>query len=253
MSILNDSAKDITITNLSDGMKIQPDLVKNHLSHYSDYKTKAFTALNTSFVHDGALVHIPDKLVVTEPIQILFVSAPQNHASVSHPRVLVVTGKNSQATIIEGYAGPQDIGYLTNSVTELVIGDGSNIKYYKTQLQGQDSYHITTTDVTLGRDSNFSSVNIDLGGKITRNNLNILTKDENSYCQLYGLYMVTGSQHVDNQVIIDHAKPYTTSEELYKGVLDGSSRSVFHGSIIVREGAVKVNACLLYTSDAADE
>ena len=54
--------------------------------------------------------------------------------------------------------------------------------------------------------------------------------------------MVTGSQHVANQVIIDHAKPYTTSEELYKGVLDGSSRSVFHGSIIVREGAVKVNA-----------
>ena len=242
MSSLSGAGKDITVTNLSEGMKTQPDLVRNHLSHYADYETKAFTALNTSFVHDGALVHIPDNQVVTEPIQILFLSAPQYHTSVSHPRVLVVTGKHSEATIIEGYTGPPATGYLTNGVTELVIGEGSSVKYYKAQRQGQDSYHITTTEVILGRDSNFSSVNIDLGGKITRNNLNILTQEENSSCKLSGLYMVTGTQHVDNQVIIDHAKPYTTSRELYKGVLAGSSRSVFHGSIIVREGAVKVNA-----------
>ena len=87
-----------------------------------------------------------------------------------------------------------------------------------------------------------ASVNIDLGGRLVRNNLNVTTAEENSSCKLNGLYMVTGSQHIDNQVIIDHAKPYTTSRELYKGILDGKSRSVFHGSIIVREGAEKVDA-----------
>ena len=81
-----------------------------------------------------------------------------------------------------------------------------------------------------------------MGGRLTRNNLNLLTLDQDCSCSLTGFYMVTGRQHVDNQVIIDHAKPYTTSRELYKGILDGRSRSVFHGSIIVREGAVKVNA-----------
>ena len=94
----------------------------------------------------------------------------------------------------------------------------------------------------LLRDSNVSSVNIDLGGRLVRNNLNVTTAEENANCKLNGLYMVTGTQHVDNRVIIDHAKPYTTSRELYKGILDGKSRSVFHGSIIVREGAEKVDA-----------
>ena len=70
----------------------------------------------------------------------------------------------------------------------------------------------------------------------------MLTEGEGSSSMLNGLYLVNGTQHVDNQVIIDHAKPYTTSRELYKGILDGKSRSVFHGSIIVREGSVKVNA-----------
>ena len=85
-------------------------------------------------------------------------------------------------------------------------------------------------------------MNIDLGGKLVRNNLNLLTQDEGSSSMLNGLYLVNGNQHVDNQVIIDHAKPYTTSRELYKGILDGKSRSVFHGSIIVRQGAIKVDA-----------
>jgi Fe-S cluster assembly protein SufD len=65
---------------------------------------------------------------------------------------------------------------------------------------------------------------------------------EGGSCRLNGLYMVTGTQHVDNQVIIDHMAPHTTSRELYKGILDGKSRSVFHGSIIVRPGAMKVDA-----------
>ena len=77
---------------------------------------------------------------------------------------------------------------------------------------------------------------------MVRNNLNLLMAAEGSSCTLNGLYMLSGTQHVDNQVIIDHSKPYTSSQELYKGILDGQSRSVFHGSIIVREGAKKVDA-----------
>ena len=122
------------------------------------------------------------------------------------------------------------------------MGAGAKVDYYKAQRQSGQAYHVTNTHVALERDSHFASVNIDMGGRLTRNNLNLLTLDQDCSCTLDGFYMVTGSQHLDNQVIIDHAKPYTTSRELYKGILDGRSRSVFHGSIIVREGAVKVNA-----------
>ena len=232
----------VMAVNLAEAMKSTPDLIQEHLAQYADYEINAFTALNTAFIHEGAFVHIPDDVLVEEPIRLLFLSTSQDEESVSHSRVLIVVGKNSKATIIDGYGGISDGRYFSNAVTEVVVGAGSRVEYYKIQQQSDKAFHITTTDVVLGRDSYFSSINIDLGGKLVRNNLNVLTQDEGSSCMLNGLYLVNGTQHVDNQIIIDHAKPYTTSRELYKGILDGKSRSVFHGSIIVREGAVKVNA-----------
>src|SRR5689334_24611398 len=50
------------------------------------------------------------------------------------------------------------------------------------------------------------------------------------------------AQHLDNHTIIDHAKPHTSSREIYKGVMDGASRGVFHGTILVRPGAQKTDA-----------
>ena len=169
-------------------------------------------------------------------------SRRKNEETVAHPRVLLVAGEDTRATVIESYKGVSDGQYFTNAVSEVLVGPGAKVDYYKVQRQGHQAYHVTTTDVAVDRNATFASINIDMGGRLTRNNLNLLTLDSDCSCTLDGFYMVNGSQHVDNQVIIDHAKPYTTSRELYKGILDGRSRSVFHGSIIVREGAVKVNA-----------
>ena len=232
----------VTIGELSEAMQSSSELVQQHLARYADYESNAFTALNTAFVHEGAFVHIPKGVQVENPIRLLFLTTSENEETVAHPRVLIVAGEDSKATVIEAYKGVSDGQYFTNAVTEVLVGAGARMEYYKVQRQSEQAFHITTTNVALDRNSSFASVNIDMGGRLTRNNLNLLTLDQDCSCTLDGFYMVNGSQHVDNQVIIDHAKPYTTSRELYKGILDGRSRSVFHGSIIVREGAVKVNA-----------
>ena len=232
----------VRVANLAEAMTAEADLAQEHLARYADYETKAFTALNTAFLRDGAFVSIPDEAVVEEPIHLLFLTTGRQEETVSHPRTLILSGRHSKATIIESYGGVAEGRYFTNAVTEIALAAGSLLNYYKVQRQSRQAYHITTTEVSLGRDSHFSSVNIDLGGSLVRNNLNVLTADEGASCMLNGVYLITGSQHVDNQVIIDHAKPHTTSRELYKGVLGGKSRSVFHGSIIVREGARKVDA-----------
>ena len=232
----------VTAVNLADAMRSSPDLIQPHLARHAEYESNAFTALNTAFLHDGAFVHVPRGARVDDPIRLLFLSTGDGQETVAHPRVLIVAGEESSASVLEAYAGVSGGEHFTNAVTEVVVGAAARLTYYKVQRQDEQAYHITNTHVALERDSRFSSVNIDMGGRLTRNNLNLLTLDRDCSCLLTGFYLVTGRQHVDNQVIIDHAKPYTTSRELYKGILDGRSRSVFHGSIIVREGAVKVNA-----------
>ena len=231
-----------TVINLAEGMATMPDLVEQHLAGLADYHDNGFTALNTAFLHDGALVHIPRGAELKYPVHLVFLTTVKAENASTHPRVLVVAGENSQATIVESYAGITSGSYFSNAVTEIATGQGASLQHYRVQRESDEAFHIHTTQVSLGKDSNYTSVVIDLGGRLTRNNLNVLMGNEGSSCTLNGLYIVSGRQHVDNQVIVDHASPYTTTRELYKGVLDDRSRAVFHGSIVVREGAEKVDA-----------
>ncbi len=232
----------VRVMNLAEAMASSADLVQQHLARHAAYDANVMVALNTAFVHHGAFVHIPDGATVEEPIHLLFVSTAREEDTVTHPRVLIITGRDSSATVIESYGCLSDTRYFTNAVTELSLGQGSALRYYKVQRQSEQAFHITNTQAVLSQDSHLSSVNLDLGGGLVRNNLSALMEAQGAGCMLNGLYLVTRSQHVDNQVVVDHAKGYTTTRELYKGILDGKSRSVFHGSIIVREGAAKVDA-----------
>ena len=63
---------------------------------------------------------------------------------------------------------------------------------------------------------------------------------EGADCRLFGAYMMKDRQHADQTTFIDHAKPHTTSREVYKGVLDDKARAVFQGQILVRPDAQKI-------------
>jgi Fe-S cluster assembly protein SufD len=43
-------------------------------------------------------------------------------------------------------------------------------------------------------------------------------------------------------MIVEHAQPHCNSHEYYNGILDGRSKGVFHGRILVRQGAQKTDA-----------
>ena len=242
LSSLSSLPADLTVLNLEKAMAVQGPVVQQHLARYADYSNHAFTALNTAFLHDGAFVHITDGALVEKPIHLIFLTTSHEENLIYHPRVLIFAGKDSNATLIESHGSLGNGRFFSNAVSEVILEARASLQHYRVQRQSQEAFHVGTTQVKLDSDSTFSSVTVDLGGGLVRNNLNVLMGGEGCSCMLNGVYLVTGSQHVDNQVIIDHAMPHTTSRELYKGVLNGKSRAVFHGGIMVREGAQKVDA-----------
>ena len=220
----------------------QPELVERELARHADYQRDALTALNTAFIEDGAFIQVPSGAVLPAPIHLLFVSTAQGKPTLSQPRNLIVLGAGSEATVIETWAGLSDEVYLTNAVTEVVLGDNARLDHYKLQEEGARAFHIALTQVQHGRDSRFNSHSVALGAALARNDLRALFAREGSECTLNGLYLATGKQHLDNRTLIDHQSPRCTSRELYKGVLDGQSRGVFSGRVLVRHGAQKTDA-----------
>jgi Fe-S cluster assembly protein SufD len=51
-----------------------------------------------------------------------------------------------------------------------------------------------------------------------------------------------GNTLADNHTVVDHQKPNSFSNELYKGIMDENSKGVFNGKIYVRPQAQKTNA-----------
>ena len=206
-----------------------------YLGKYAPFQNHAFVALNTAFFQDVTYIHIPRGQVVEQPIQIAYGAS----SAVSHPRTLIVVGPDAHCTIVETYSGTG--AYFTNAVTEIVAGSGSVVDHYKVQLESSSAFHVGVMCASLGRSANFSATSISLGGALVRNEVTA-TLSEGTDATLNGLYLVNGSQHVDNHTSIDHAMPHGTSHELYKGILDGQASAVFNGRIIVRKDAQKTDS-----------
>jgi Fe-S cluster assembly protein SufD len=229
-------------------------VLRDRLAAYADYHGEAFTALNTAFIGDGALVHIPAGKAVEAPIHLLFVST-EGTPFVSHPRTLIVAEAGAAATVVESYVALGEGAYFTNAVTEVLIGEGASLDHYRPQRESGRAFHVAATRVELERGSRYSSYAIWLGAQLARHNLYVRLAGENVESAVDGLYVVNGRQHVDNHTTIDHAAPHSSSHQLYKGILDDRSRAVFNGKIFVREGALltdarQLNKNLLLSGDA---
>ncbi len=196
----------------------------------------AFPALNTAFFTRLEYHSVPRGKVLTEPIELNFTA--DSKAAYS-PRTLIVVGANAQCTVVENYSGSGR--YFTNSVTEIVVGEGAVVDHYKIQRESSEALHVQTMQVQCGRSANFTTHNISLGGALVRNDIGAVLS-EGTEATINGLYVAGGSQHVDNHTIIDHAKPHANSHEIYKGILDGKATAVFNGRIIVRKDAQKTDS-----------
>jgi len=242
LSTLGTLPRGVEIGDLASVLAREPERLEKYLGSLAPYRNRAFVALNTAFVEDGAFLRVPAGTVVASPIHLVFASNPPGFETVSHPRNLVILEPGSQATIVASYAGPDGIPYLTNTVTEVFAGERAVLAYCKLDQEGAKAFHFATLEIEQAASSNVTTHAISLGGALVRNDVNVRLAGAGAECSLNGLYLASGRQHVDNHTTIDHAEPHGTSRELYKGILDGKASAVFNGRIVVRRDAQKTAA-----------
>lgn len=222
---------------LAETLTTAPELVRPYLCAAEEAAGDGFGALNTALWPDGAFLQIPAGLSLAEPVQFLFVATAPEAARADHPRSLVVVGQGSRATLVETYVALRGNGYLTNAVTDLVLGPGAGVEHHKVVLEGAGGLHVGRTRVRQDRDSRFASCSIVFGGRLVRNDVEARLAGEGAECTLSGLSVIGGRQHADTHTVVEHAEPRARSRQLYKAVLDGRARGVFNGRVIVRPGA----------------
>lgn len=215
---------------------------ETHLGQIAQFEHNALAALNTALFSDGAFIDVSANVQLDRPVHIVFYGSTGAQPAIQFPRVLVHAGARSRTQLVETYCGPPKSAHITNAVTEIVLDEGAQVHHHKIQREPTTANHVHTVDAELGRDTILIDHNIALGSHVARTDIGAKFQGEGGDLTLNGLYVLTGDQHVDNHSRVDHARPNCQSRELYKGILDGTSRGVFYGKVVVQAGAMKTNA-----------
>ncbi len=202
----------------------------------------SLVALNTAFMRDGLVLRLPKGAVLARPVQILHVVDGGAKSLSVHPRTLIVTGENSEATVIETFAGAGEAAYWTNAVTEIRVGANAGIRHYKRQSEAVSAFHTAVSRVRLDRDARYEAVALATGAALSRNELRVSFEGSGADAELRGGALLRGRQHADNTTEADHRVPHTSSRQVFRNVLDGRSRSVFQGGVIVEKDAQKTDS-----------
>ena len=255
LSITRSLPRGAKVLSFGSALEEIPDLLEQHLTRYADVNANPFVALNTGFIHDGAVVYLPKNTTVDLPIHLMFVSVPGSEPAVAHPRVLFVADDNVEATLVKSFVSTRAGVIFDNVLTEMVVGDRSRVDHNKLQQDSADGFHISTTQVKLGKAAQFISHSATLGGKLTRNDVNVLLAGDRADATLNGLVVIGRDQHCDNHTLLEHLAPNCPSYELYKHVLSDRATGVFKGKIYVHPEAQKTDSkqaskSLLMSDDA---
>jgi Fe-S cluster assembly protein SufD len=250
-----ETAHGARICSLANAGKDTQKLTETYLNQFAQPDKHGFAALNTAFVTDGAFIHLPDNIELDKPVHLIFIANKQQASFISHPRNLIVLGNNAKATVIESYIGLDNAEYCTNTVTEIVCGEGATLEHYKVQEESSKGFHIGYLHAQCQHDSRLDSHSVSLGGALVRNDIDVKLAGSGAHVGLNGLYMANGQQHVDNHTRVDHSMPHTSSDESYRGVLADKAHAVFNGKVVVHKDAQKTdaqqsNANLLLSDDA---
>ena len=224
-----------------------PTAHERKLIEQFNFERNGFTAENLSRAQFENIVIEGES---NEPIELN--SIVENEAAI-FPHRLITVKSGATATLIETYSS--ESASFTNTAIQIVVEDNARLTHYRVQKESPEAFHYGVSEVALGRDATYNSTNINLGGKLSRHDIELKFTAEGGEAWVDGLYMLNGTQHHDTHSIIDHTVPNCTSHQNYKGVLNDKSRAVFNGKVFVRENAhgtdaQQQNKNLLLSNDA---
>lgn len=199
-----------------------------------------FYALADATLGDGLFIEIAPGHSVEGVLRIVQFFDGSSAAGSSHLRHVLIAGEDANLAIVEEVHCHKDL--LANIHWNFEIGAGSEVSRVRTFRSASEGSLFHGSRVEQQERSTFRDLFHCAGVPFIRNELEVALSGNHCHAELLGAYVANDKNHVDNQTLIHHSHPDCTSNEVYRGVLDGKSRGVFSGKIHVYQDAQRTDA-----------
>jgi len=224
----------VVFCSLDEAVRRYPDLVRENLMTCCvEPGLDKLTALHAAFWSGGVFLHVPRGVEVALPFRSILSATTPGLAV--FPHVLVIAEPDSRVSLIEAYESPRRDGLsLCDAVTELIVGDGAEVRYVNLQQWDTSTYHFSNQRAVLGKAAVLHYATVGLGARLSKLRCEAVLEGDGSSSEMLGLFLGDRAQKFDAVTLQDHRGAKSKSDLLFKSALKDTAQSVYYG--IVRVG-----------------
>lgn len=193
--------------------------------------------LNLALLRQGVSLCVTADLSQQRPLGLLIIDSAVDVPVSTQVRVTIELAANAAARFVEYHLSTGDEEHYSNTFISLDLDANARAEYVRYQDRALNHSQTARLNVRLDRDSSMRHCGIDLGGRLSRNDLKIDIAGTGASALFDGLYIAGAGQHIDNHTRIDHRVGPAVSAQEYRGILDGRCRAVWNGKAVVHDGA----------------
>lgn len=234
---------------LPQGVSLEKDVTRAQAANIDD----TLVAINGLGNSDSFAVTIEGDATASKPLGLAHVANSAGMTNVFH-RVTIKEG--ADASLIDRYVSSEGIEHLSSAVVDLVVEKDAQATWIIIQEECTDATRLARLNVSLAENSDLKIFMLNAGGKLVRQEINVISRGENSNLDIKGVNLIGSNTHVDVTTVLSHTVPNTNSSQLFRNIMTGNGKGVFQGQIRVHQIAQKTDAqmacnTLVLSDDAA--
>jgi Fe-S cluster assembly protein SufD len=192
--------------------------------------------LNAALLTDG--LHVVAERDVAGPLHLVYAGTGGG----AYPRVVVEVAPGAALTLVEHHVTLDDAEAFAAPVLDVRLAAGASLDHYRLQFAGARAVAADDVLVRVARDARYVQHLHAFGGQYARADVRVVLAEPGAEAVLNGLFFADGARHLDLRVLVDHAAPHTTSEQVFRGVGAGRGRGAYDGKVLIRAGASKASS-----------
>jgi Fe-S cluster assembly protein SufD len=185
---------------------------------------------------------IDENISFERPLEIILISASQAQEAISGFRLKVTVGQNSSVAIFENHIQMGEGTHFIYNEGHYNMAAAAKLEFLQVQDIGKMSFHYSRNLFSIDTNATLRTCVMSLGALQSRSELNVDFNKPGGSAEVLGIYSLTGQQQSDHYTNIRHHVGSCQSQQLYKGLLDGKSRAVFVGGVLIAKDAQKANS-----------
>ena len=216
----------------------------NFMARRYEGSDEVFARLNAALADDGAVLRVADGVELATPLHLVFVGATTEVDVAWHSRHMIELRAGARVTVVEHHRHAGQHAHLGNALAHVHLAAGAQLLHVRIQDESTRATAFARTDAVLGRDASYQRIDLEIGGGLSRHELNVRLEGDGARLSSRGVLLATGRRHLDTRLGIAHIGRDTACDLFWRGLAADRGRAVFHGGIVIRAGADGADARL---------